>query len=157
MIRLYCEGVRLPRGGVSRRMLSRWLGRIGDALGIADKKISVILTGDDAIHAINKRYRGKDRPTDVISFAYGESPAPIGHKGQGAFGDVFISLDRCRAQSLEYSVGFREELARLVVHGLCHLAGYDHERGGKKAAAMRRREEEMIALISPRSSRRGRS
>ncbi len=157
MIRLYCEGVELPCDGVSRRMLSRRLVAMAEALGLKEKEIAVILTDDAVIHDINKRYRKKDRPTDVISFAYAERPLSTGGSGAEAFGDVFISLDRCRAQALEYGVSFQDELARLLAHGLLHLAGYDHERGVTKAAAMKRKEEELIALISPRSSRRGRS
>lgn len=157
MIRLYCEGVRLPCGGVSRGMLTRRLAAIADALDLKEKEIAVVLTDDAVIHDINRRYRKKDSPTDVISFAYAERPLPTGGKGGEVFGDVFISLDRCRAQAREYGVGFQDELARLLAHGLLHLAGYDHERGVNEAAAMKRREEELIALISPRSSRRGRS
>ena len=116
-------------------------------------EISVLITGDAALHALNRDYRGVDAPTDVLSFGDEEDDQP----GQAAFvrppeasrylGDLAISYDRVVAQSLEYNHSRERELAFLTVHGLLHLLGYDHERGPAEAALMRAREEAVMAQV----------
>ncbi len=108
--------------------------------------VTVILTDDETIAHINKTYRQKEGPTDVISFAYREAPMP-----QGAIkehlGDIFISLDTAQRQAGEYGVTLKEELMRLLVHGLLHLIGYDHEQSAYKKRIMQKKEEEVMEKI----------
>jgi probable rRNA maturation factor len=82
------------------------------------KIINVILTTNEAIHEINKKYRHVDKPTDVISFENTDANDELG--------DVFISLDKTHAQATEYGHSFERELAFLAVHGFLHCSGYDH-------------------------------
>lgn len=114
---------------------------------------------------MNRVYRGIDRTTDVLSFpqaeAAGEQPgmrAPQGERGcpcrEGAegvaafpLGDIVISLPQARRQAEEYGVSLYDEIVRLLVHGLLHLFGYDHERGGYEAVRMRRREMELAEAL----------
>jgi probable rRNA maturation factor len=85
-------------------------------------ELSLVLCNDGYIQFYNKEYRGKDYPTDVLSFVDGEKAGKITY-----LGDIIISIDRVKSQSEEYEVSFEEEFSRLLVHGILHLLGYDHE------------------------------
>ncbi len=95
-----------------------------------DPIVSVSIVDNRYIHKINKKYRGIDRPTDVISFAFLDSennydkilflPGPV------VLGDIYISLDKAKEQALEYGHSLHRELSFLFIHGLLHLLGYDH-------------------------------
>ena len=100
---------------------------VGKIYGVEDSELSVTLTDNEHIHALNKKYRGIDRATDVLSFAFRESDEPeiIGADFE-ILGDVIISLERAKAQSEEFGHTFLREVIFLEVHGLLHLLGYDH-------------------------------
>lgn len=107
-------------------------------------EVSVLLVNDAAMRRLNHRYRGIDRTTDVLSFPQGPFPAaPL------FLGDIVISLPQARRQAYEYQTPFKRELARLLVHGLLHLLGYDHEKNSYQAAKMRRLEEELDEVLCP--------
>jgi len=94
------------------------------------ESVSLLLCDDARMREINREWRGKDRPTDVISFPSG--PGPF-------LGDIVISLDTARRQAERWPL--RDELRRLLAHGMCHCQGYDHEKAdeaGRMAAAERR-------------------
>lgn len=101
------------------------------AEGITDEcELSVTFVDNEAIRQINKEYRGKDTPTDVISFAMeemGEDEIEIvGADMPRTLGDIIISVDRTREQAEEYGHSFQRELGFLALHGFLHLLGYDH-------------------------------
>lgn len=100
-------------------------------LGLPENaEVSITFVDDEEIHALNKQYRGVDRPTDVLSFAMEED------NGEGIdfpnasdtvlLGDIIISLERASAQAQEYGHSFQREVGFLTAHGLLHLTGYDH-------------------------------
>ena len=91
---------------------------VADA-GHPGREVSVTITNDRRLHELNLRYRGKNRPTDVLSFPYDEPDGPIG--------DVVISVDRALAQAAEKGHDLERELDILVLHGSLHVCGYDHE------------------------------
>ena len=101
---------------------------VGRLYGAEDAEVSVTLTDDAHIHALNRAYRNVDRPTDVLSFALTESEEPeiIGADGGVVLGDLVISLERAAAQAEEYGHSMLRELSFLTVHGMLHLLGYDH-------------------------------
>ncbi len=105
------------------------------SLGLRGSEVSILLTDDDGIRGLNKRYRNIDRPTDVLSFPMDDPYMR---------GDIVVSLESVSAQAVEYSVSFDEELARLLVHGLLHLIGYDHVIGGRQAKKMKDKEGELL-------------
>lgn len=107
-------------------------------LGYDGKEVSVLLTDDAEIHALNLAYRKKDKPTDVLSFPMDD---------ELLLGDIVISVERAAAQAVSFGVSIDEELGRLIVHGLLHLFGYDHVKGGRQARAMKVKEEELIAIL----------
>lgn len=107
-------------------------------MGYADTELSVLVTGNDEIRALNKQYRKIDKATDVLSFPM-EDPEMLG--------DIVISYEKTVAQAREFRVTIDEELGRLLVHGLLHLLGYDHVTGGRQAKEMREKEGEVLAIL----------
>ena len=92
--------------------------------------LSVTLVDDEFIHQLNREYRHIDRPTDVISFAFLDDEPNREQLLKGvapvSLGDIYISVDRAKAQAEEYGHPLKRELSFLFVHGLLHLLGYDH-------------------------------
>ena len=109
---------RQRRSRVRPRRLRRVLERAAQALSI-DGEVSLVLTGDRAVRALNARYRGKDRPTDVLSFPGGGAP--------GELGDIVISVATARKNARALGRTLDQELDVLALHGFLHVLGYDHE------------------------------
>ena len=99
---------------------------IGKLYGAENCELSVTLTDDETIRALNKKFRGLDRATDVLSFAFRESDEPEVFGAVEVLGDVIISLERAKSQAAEFGHSFLREIIFLEVHGLLHLLGYDH-------------------------------
>ena len=119
---------------LGKRDLNRFLACATEALGLAGE-FSVLLTGDERLRAMNLQFRGVDKPTDVLSFP----PLPeAANSGQG--GDLAISLEIASRQAAAYGHSLQMEVKILILHGLLHLAGYDHERD---RGQMRRRESRL--------------
>lgn len=109
--------------------------------------VNLILTDDEYITSINSEYRGKDKPTDVISFAYRDDPFPIIDNPMEELGDIYISLETASKQALEYEVTFSDEIKRLIIHGVLHLLGYDHEKSHEDEKRMNSLEEKIFDKI----------
>jgi len=108
-----------------------------------ETELSLIITDDEAIRELNRRFRGVDAPTDVLAFGAGtEEHFVSAPESPPYLGDVVISYQRALAQAQELGHAIADELKLLVVHGILHLVGYDHQ---EEAAAqkMREREREM--------------
>lgn len=105
--------------------------------GVVSGAVTLVLTDDAGIRDLNGRFRDKDRPTDVLAFPLHEED----ELGEVYLGDVIISIERAREQAPRFRNDPESELARLVVHGLLHLLGYDHHRpaDGRKMKAAERR------------------
>ena len=115
-------------GGVRAPGLARWLESIAPAR--ARGTVTVALVTDARVRALNRRYRGKDAPTDVLSFSAAEA---------GQLGDVVIAAGVARRQARAAGHAFGTELRVLALHGLLHLLGYDHERDEGRMARLERR------------------
>ena len=100
-----------------------------------DRELELILCHDEAIRELNREYRGKDTPTDVLSFPLEEEIPGL------PLGSLVISVDRVRAKAAELGHDPQEELTLLFIHGLLHLLGYDHE---SDHGEMRAKETELI-------------
>jgi probable rRNA maturation factor len=112
-------------------------------LPLADRcEMGVIITDDPGIKILNKKYRGKNKPTDVLSFSMIEG-ADLLLKSP-TLGDVVISLPTAVRQAEDYDVNLHQEILRLLIHGTLHLLGYDHENVSKKKADLMRKTEEQI-------------
>ena len=113
-------------------------------------ELSVLFTDDTAIRELNHTYRGKDRPTDVLSFSQLEDESTL-FSGE-SLGDIVISLERAREQASDYDNDFDQEISRLLIHGLLHLFGYDHENVSEAEIIRMQQEEDRLAnkhLVAP--------
>ncbi|MFA5055179.1 MAG: rRNA maturation RNase YbeY [Dehalococcoidia bacterium] len=138
-----------------RRLTQKWLREVV-ATTLSTQKVnrpvelSLLITGDDEVHRLNRDYRGVDKTTDVITFALTEDrddtefvtpPDKISR-----LGEVIISYPQAASQARENKQTIKAELAWLVVHGLLHLLGYDHQDDASEAA-MRKREDIILRKI----------
>jgi len=123
-------------GRVARRLLRR--------LDLGETELSILLVNDREMRALNRRYRGIDRPTDVLAFAQREG---AGGTPDGLLGDVVISVDTATRQAREVGESLGREVDRLLIHGLLHLLGYDHERSAAEARRMQRRERMLSSWL----------
>ena len=116
----------------------------------ADVELSVVITDNENIQKINKEFRDKDMPTDVLSFP-GYEPEEIevvkNAEDLMVIGDIIISKEKVIEQAKEYENTFEREFAYLLVHGVLHLLGYDHMEEDEKAV-MRENEEKILGAIN---------
>ncbi|MDD2233703.1 MAG: rRNA maturation RNase YbeY [Desulfitobacteriaceae bacterium] len=132
-------------------LLEQGLSAVLKLCAAADQaEVSLSLVTDDQIRQLNRDYRGLDRPTDVLAFAFKEEnprePRIIGHEDQ-LLGEIVISVERAQAQAVEYGHSFERELLYLAIHGTLHLLGYDHQTEEERVT-MRTKEKEVLTLIS---------
>jgi probable rRNA maturation factor len=139
---LVLEGI--AEAGLDTESLERLVVGVLDDLAVGGScSLSVALVEDDAIRALNRKHRGLDEVTDVLSFPVdGLDPLPAGMERE--LGDVVISLAQARRQAAQQGVSDVEELTSLVVHGVLHLAGFDHETDDGE---MFRRQDRLLAAL----------
>lgn len=130
-----------------------WIDALGDADALAascfaaaasiEPRIkggaALLLAGDAALQDLNRRFRGQDKPTNVLSF-------PAGPGSEGFLGDIAIAFETCRREAEEQSIAFRDHVAHLIVHGLLHLVGWEHE-ADDEAERMERLETRILATL----------
>jgi probable rRNA maturation factor len=114
--------------GLSRSGMNRFLRVAQDEVGL-EGEVDVLLIGDRTMRRLNRAYRGKDKATDVLSFPAAEDVAGI------FAGDLAISIDTAKRQAVAQGHGLRDEVGVLMLHGLLHLSGMDHEVDGGEMAA----------------------
>jgi probable rRNA maturation factor len=131
----------------------RWALELGDADGFARACVraaaaiepraggggALLFADDDRLCDLNRRFREKDKPTNVLSF-------PSGGAAGAFLGNIAIAFETCRREAAEQGVVFRDHAAHLIVHGLLHLVGYDHEED-EEANAMERLETRILAAL----------
>lgn len=117
----------------SRAAVRRAIARVLRAIGVEEGAVSVAIVDDDAMRALNRAHRGKDRATDVLSFTLDDDGLPPGF--DHLLGDVVVSVDTAARQARSCGHGLEVEVAVLVAHGVAHLLGHDHERGLAEARA----------------------
>ncbi len=123
-------------------------------LGRKDSELSVLLTGDRRIKELNREFRHKNRPTDVLSFAQIEAldgevrENPLQPPEVSVIGDVVISIETAARQAGEIGQSVDRRLRALLVHGVLHLLGYDHERSAADAKLMFGRQAELEAMLA---------
>jgi len=146
------------RGRLDRVALRRLALRVLRAEGVAPPaEVGLVVTDDETLRDLNHRYRGLDEPTDVLSFGHEPfdelraepfdrlrtEPFVTPPDGVRRLGEVILSYPTAEHQAREAGRSVREEAAHLVVHGLLHLVGYDHE-DAEDERRMRAREEELL-------------
>ena len=130
---------------LSRERVARAAARALAAEGLAGAQVSVTLVGDRAIRALNRTWRGLDRPTDVLAFSQREGEG--GGLHPEVLGDVVISVATAARQARAAGHSLAAELELLVVHGVLHLAGHEHEGDTAGARRMRRRERAILGSL----------
>ena len=142
--------VHLTRFAVRQSTLAHLTERILSAVGESRSELSLELIGERRMRRLNREYRKKDRSTDVLAFPIREAVMPRNMRPvTQMLGDVVISLPTAVRQAREAGRLIDDELAMLLVHGVLHLCGYDHERNQREAARMSRRERALFQRISP--------
>lgn len=132
------------RAPILASRLARSGRRVLRGLSRPEAELSVLLVSDREMRRLNRTWRGKDRPTDVLAFSQLEG---IGRPPAGVLGDVVISVPTARRQAKERGDTLGRESERLLIHGVLHLLGYDHERGAAEAQRMQRRERMLARLL----------
>jgi probable rRNA maturation factor len=129
--------------GFSSRKLKPLALRILQLLGHEQCELTIGLIGNAEMRKLNAKFRNKDYPTDVLSF-------PVEQDLPGAMrllGDVIISVDKARQQAKERGRSLEEEIVTLLIHGIVHLLGYDHERSAQDARIMARLEKKIYRAL----------
>jgi probable rRNA maturation factor len=136
------------RSGINGRALVATARLLLSALGEPpESALSLSLVDDASIRSLNRQYRGKDTPTDVLSFALDGAPG----EAERLLGDVVISVETARRQAAGYDAPIQREIYRLLIHGLLHLKGHDHNERAERRIMEReeRRLAQSIALPWP--------
>jgi probable rRNA maturation factor len=138
---------RVRRSGVDGRALVAIAQTLLETCDEGGASISLTLVNDAAIRELNRAHRGKDAATDVLSFPLDpEEGSDVGDP-ERLLGDVVISIDTARRQAADYDARLQAEIYRLLIHGLLHVLGHDHEEPDERAV-MTREERRLAAAIA---------
>lgn len=128
--------------------MRRDLQNLLSLLRLDDAELSLYLVGNQRMRALNRLYRGIDKTTDVLSFPQSEDFKPSASRLQPyILGDIVLNLDQIKRQAIENNVSFKDELRLMLIHGLLHLLGYDHERNERAAVIMRKKEKSLLNAL----------
>jgi probable rRNA maturation factor len=139
-----------PRRGSAPRVRTD-ARRLLAALREADAELTVALVNDTEMQRLNRDYRGMDRPTDVLAFAMREGRRIAGD--DAVLGDVVISLETAARQARHHCVSVDHEVRTLLIHGVLHLLGYDHERSPADARRMKAQERRLLQALQKQGMR----
>lgn len=115
-------------------------------MGFTDSELSVTFVGDRTMRRLNRDYRGIDKTTNVLSFSMGEGD--FAGLNSHLLGDVVISVDTARREADEEGVSLADRLGFLLLHGILHVTGHDHERSGdEEARRMERAQRKIFSLL----------
>jgi len=128
---------------ISSRKLRKVALKVLELVEKGQAELSIALVGNAEIRKLNAKFRKKDYPTDVLSFPAGDE-LPTGVQ---LLGDVVISVERAKEQAKERRRTLNEEMVTLLIHGIVHLLGYDHERSPKDARIMDRLEKKIYRAL----------
>jgi len=132
---------------LNRRQIRSSIVRLLKRLGLEDRELSLLLVDNEEIREFNRLYLGRDYPTNVISFAMSEGA--YGDVNPQLLGDIVISVEKARSEGEESGASLKESLDFLIIHGLLHLLGYDHETGDtEEALRMQEKENELFLYLN---------
>lgn len=121
-------------------LLVRAVRRTLEAEGHSEAQVSLALLADPEMRELNRRYLGKDQPTDVLAFSLGD--------GDDVVGDVYVGSEQAARQAAELGIALEEELVRLAVHGTLHVLGHGHPEGpGREQSSMFRLQERLVQQL----------
>ena len=130
--------------GLKNQKMRQMMEKALKDLGSDQSELSILITGDDQIHELNRQYLNRDKPTNVLSF-----PMNVDTDGieTGMLGDIVISVDTAKREAAEMGITFHERIYELLIHGLLHLMGYDHEISEKDEKIMQKEEKRLLSLL----------
>ena len=128
---------------VNPQRIARFLRKVLHLLGLHGAELSILLVNDRRMKLLNRQYRSIDRATDVLSF-----PQTENRTQNFVLGDIVINLPRAKRQAAEQGITLNKELKRLMIHGLLHLIGYDHEKSRYQKNKMRSKERELLEVLT---------
>lgn len=138
---------RQSRFKIEKKKIRSTVTGILKLMDCADKEVSIVLTDDEHIQALNKTYLGRDKTTNVISFSLQEGE--YGNINPQLLGDVVISLDTAQKDALKGSFTLEQEIDFLLIHGILHLLGYNHENtSNAEARKMKEKEKEIFDTLN---------
>lgn len=111
---------------------------------------SLLFTSDEEVHVLNREWRGKDKPTNVLSFPMLEREDLLDLSAEGPpemLGDIALAYETCAREAAEKGISTRHHASHLIIHGLLHLAGHDHEISEEDAETMEALERKALALL----------
>ncbi|MEM6908322.1 MAG: rRNA maturation RNase YbeY [Pseudomonadota bacterium] len=129
---------------------SKALGKVAAELANPRLTVSLLFTTDEEVHALNRDWRERDKPTNVLSFPMltrAELLSLAAHGPPVMLGDIALAYETCSREAEERSIALEQHAAHLIVHGLLHLAGYDHETSEAEAEAMETLETRILAKL----------
>jgi probable rRNA maturation factor len=121
------------------KKVKEWAQKILKQLGLERKELSILLVDDEEIKRLNSQYLGRKRPTNVIAF-------PMDGPNEHLLGDIVISTERAQKEAEKLNLPFEEHLARLLIHGILHLLGYE-DQTKSQYRKMRQKEEELLQYL----------
>lgn len=135
---------------LARRRVQKLAQTILELIGEPSADMNVSLVGDRRMRRLNGQFRQNDRSTDVLAFAFREARAPHAfHQDAAHLGDVVIALPTAQRQARAARRPLEEEVIALLIHGVLHLCGYDHERSKTDALRMQKKERQMRRRLGP--------
>ncbi len=135
----------LRRHSVHTNTIRRVAQSILVQAGHPTAQLSLSLVGKTRMRSLNRKYRGKDYPTDVLAFPM----VSVGKQREVFLGDVVICLPIAIGQASRFENTSDQEILRLLIHGTLHLLGYDHEQSAREAGRMQRKERTIVKKLSP--------
>ncbi len=139
---------------LAAKQLGKFATSLLQELGKSEYSVSVVLVGDQRIQELNNQYRHKNKPTNVLSFPFDiNEEMDISQLQVKELGDIIISVDTALREALEYNQPFKDRMNWLVVHGMLHLVGYDHETSEQDAIEMFEKEKQLLAKLKNRRTR----
>jgi len=133
----------LRRTRLDQLCLARLAQAVLSSVGEKKADLGILLVGDRSMRRLNRDYRKKNRTTDVLAFPMREGPGP----SSALMGDVVISVPTAAQQARQLGRSLNAELTILLIHGILHLCGYDHERSNREARRMQQRERWVLRRL----------
>lgn len=140
LIQIQTDKIKLPKPRIVQN-----LSKILSALGYEDHELSVVMTDDDHMMELNQTFRGIAKPTNVLSFPMLEGE--FASISPYLLGDIVVSVDTAQKEADDAGITLDERLSQLMIHGVLHLVGFDHERGEDEAIEMEQKSLELLRLI----------
>lgn len=139
--------IKLSQWRIPRSFVQAWIDAVAQdlrrqkILAKGSREIQVVFVEAKQIRQLNHRYRGRNKPTDILSFA---------GTGDGDLGELVLCGEILEKQSREHNLSFQEELGYMLIHGILHLLGYEHEKGGVEARRMFALQDEVFERLCAR-------